>query len=335
MKQIPTHIDQLILDYLSGDLNEKNIRKLNELLAKSDELREYKERIEEIWNGESKEAESFNAKHAFYKFKRRALNEIEKGKRQTRIISLKPYVNIAAAIAVLIIVGFGAFQIGFRMENQNNPVTIACAAGENANLTLPDGSKVWLNSASSLTYYKGFNKKRRNVYLKGEAFFKVESNKKNPFTVNAQDMKVTATGTQFNVMAYDNENHLKASLIEGLVEVSAGNKILEMKAGEAVSVDKNSLQFKKGKITNQNALLGWREGKLIFKNESLASLKNKFERFYNVNINMEAGVDTIRFSGTLQYESIDELLNILHETQGIVAVKKGNDITLKASGSLQ
>lgn len=329
MMHIPTYIDNLIFDYLSGDLSDQNKRKLHKLLAQSDELKEYKDRLEEIWNGESPEAKSFNTKHAFYKFKQRVVKEID-GKQQGEIVTLKPILKIAASIAIILSIAYGAFQIGYKTTNQSSPVTIACLAGEKATLTLPDGSSVWLNSESSLTYYNDFNKGKRNVFLNGEAFFKVESDKKHPFTVHALDMKVTATGTQFNVMAYDNEKHLQASLIEGIVKVETDKKFYRLKAGEMISVNKESKKITQQKINNELAILGWREGKLTFKNEPLSDLVRKFERFYNVDIELGQGLGNIRFSGTLQYESIDELLNILHETEGIISIKDGNKITLKS-----
>ncbi len=327
MMQIPTYIDKLIFDYLSGDLSDKNRMKLEQLLAKSEELREYKNRLEEIWNGESPEALTFNAKNAFYKFKQRVVKEMD-AKRNRKMITLKPILKIAASIAIILSIGYGSFQIGYRVVDQDSPVTVSCLSGENATLTLPDGSTVWLNSESSLTYYNVFNKGKRDVFLKGEAFFNVESNKKNPFTVNAANMQITATGTQFNVMAYSNEKYVQACLIEGIVRITAGNKNYQMSAGEVVKIDKLSRKMIRSEIQNEAVLIGWRNGKLVFKDEPLSSLIRKFERFYNVNIKLEDGIESIRFSGTLQYESIDELLGILKDTQDIIANKDGNKITL-------
>ncbi len=329
MLKIPDHIDKLIFDYLSGDLNSENKKTLDTLLSESQELREYKERLEQFWNGQSKDIKSFSAKNAFNKFKQRVIREIEANKHNNRIVHLKPIIRVAVTIAIIITIGYGAFHAGYQSTNQGSPVIIACSPGENATLKLPDGSDVWLNSESSLTYYKDFNKGKRNVYLKGEAFFEVESNKKNPFIVNAANMKVTATGTRFNVMAYENETYLQASLLEGIIEIEANQKKFQLQAGEMISVNKETLKLRKDKILDSDKIIGWRDGKLIFKNEALSDLVRKFERFYDVNFELSPGIDTIRFSGTLQYESIDELIKILDETHGIKVSKDGKTINLK------
>ncbi len=328
MHKIPTHIDQLIFDYLSGELSYENECKLNELLEKSEELREYKYNLEQLWNGENKEQYKFDSKYAFYKFKKRVLSENDSNRTKSKSFSLRVLTKIAAAVIIVFSIGYAAYELGLQSSNQTSPVTISCASGENAEVTLPDGSKVWINSETTLTYYKDFNKASRNIYLSGEAFFEVESDKNHPFYVNAGDVSVRATGTKFNVKAYNDEPFVETCLMEGIVDMNYNDEEYKLKAGDVVSLNRKTNAWNRAKISSNDLFIGWKEGKLIFKNEKLSSLTRKFERFYDVTIETEPSVDSIRFSGVLQYESIDELLHILKETQGIVAKKKGKSIML-------
>ncbi|MCW3806657.1 FecR family protein [Plebeiibacterium marinum] len=328
MYKIPSYIDNLLFDYLSGELSKENERKLQSLLDNSGELREYKDKLEQIWNGEKRSENDFGSAQAFLLFKKRVYAKKHSTHKIGKTFVLKSILRVAAAIIVVLSIGYTAYQHGLNTSNQTSPVVVTCSPGENAQVTLPDGSKVWINSESTLTYYKDFNKNSRHIYLSGEAFFEVESDKKRPFFVNAGDITVKATGTKFNVKAYSDEPFVETCLVEGVVGMNYHNEEYKLLSGDVVSVNRHTNLWSRDKMLNNDLFIGWKEGKLIFKNEKLSSLTRKFERFYDVTIETEPAVDSIRFSGVLQYESIDELLNILNETQGIVAKKRGKKIYL-------
>ncbi len=331
MKDSLKNIDHIIFDYLSNNLREENKSKFEFLLEQSEEIRLYKESIEKMWEGNSNQAKEFNRRFAYFRFKKRVLRDIESEK--NKIVSKKKLLFFKTAAAILLLIGsvYLSYIMGVNSTHQGRLVSVNCAAGEKAHVVLPDSSEVWLNSESSISYNTEFVQKTRDVFLSGEAFFHVHANKKNPFNVKAHNMIVTATGTRFNVNAYDDEPVVETSLIEGVVAVSEENNSYKLKPGEVLSINNDTKQWTKSNFVNDDLYIGWKDGKLIFKNEHMSSLVRKFERFYNVEIISEPAVDTIRFSGTLQYESMDELLKILNETQGIIAIKQGKTIYLRQS----
>ncbi len=327
--KVPDKIDKVIFDYLSGDMSPGNQNKLEKLRNKSEHLDAHVKSIEHIWQGESGDRKLFDTGKAYLNLGSNIMNQ--QAIRPNTLGLKNIFYRAAAIILILLGTAYAAYLLGFSKQSQGNPVTISCASGENAEVILPDGSHVWLNSASSITYNSSFNKDTRDVCLKGEAYFQVESDKDHPFNVVVDDYVVTATGTRFNVKAYADDAFAETSLMEGKVFVMHQNKQYAMKAGEVVTLDKKQNTWYKRKIKNSDFIIGWKDGKLIFKNESILTLKRRFERFYDVNIESDPSVDTIRFSGVLQYESIDELLYILNQTQGIVAKKDGKSIYLNLS----
>ncbi len=328
MKKSLTNIDDLIFDYLSNNLSEDNKLKVEELLKQSEEFRLCKQNLEAIWNGSSGIANSFDSKFQYYKLKNRIKKEDKEEKLKLQIRRIRPFLRIAVSLIIVFGVSYISYFIGLKADRKGHVVSVSCAAGERSSVVLPDGSTVKLNSESSIAYNTEFIKKTRDVYLKGEAYFHVHANKQNPFNVFAKNIKVTATGTKFNVNAYENEPCVETCLMDGIVAVREENNSYKLKPGEVLSINNDTKQWTKRNFVNDDLYIGWKDGKLVFKNESLSSLVRKFERFYDVNIITDPEVDTIRFSGTLQYETIDELLNILKETQNIEAKKDGKSIYL-------
>ncbi|MEG2574301.1 MAG: FecR family protein, partial [Bacteroides sp.] len=125
------------------------------------------------------------------------------------------YTSVAAAVAILIF----AFIINFPTMNQAEQLsqTIRIPAGQRAQMVLPDGSIVWLNSQTTLTYDADFGKTKRNVTLDGEAYFEVAHNKEIPFYVQTEDIKIQVTGTKFDVCSYKGSHYFITRLIEGSI----------------------------------------------------------------------------------------------------------------------
>ncbi len=121
-----------------------------------------------------------------------------------------------AIIMLPVLSAFLAYYITINQTyNNNNNVTVTAGNGEKADIMLADGSHVWINSGSSLTYNEGFNRKERNVYLEGEAYFEVAKDAERPFIVRTGEMDIQALGTAFNVNAYNDERYVSSVLLEG------------------------------------------------------------------------------------------------------------------------
>lgn len=184
-------------------------------------------------------------------------------------------------------------------------------------IDLSDGTKVWLNAASSLRYPTHFKGKERKVYLSGEAYFEVAKDAAHPFVVNADKTDITVLGTKFNVSSYPDDPSQKTTLAEGSVRINdAGNsKGIMLEPGYEAVIRKSGGAIEVNKV-NVEAALAWKNGMFIFDSESLGSLMRKLSRWYNVEVKYDDGVDTLfHFTGRIQrYKDITGILHLMELT---------------------
>lgn len=216
---------------------------------------------------------------------------------------------------------------------------ISTKNGSKTRIHLPDGSQVWLNAGSKLTYNKKYGTGLREVTLTGEAFFDVVKNPEVPFIIHTARIDVKVLGTTFNVKSYSGEKTTEASLLKGSIEVSFRDrpeKII-LKPNEKIIVRGDSTQAspsstvekkKEGPemlvaikhLTYQekdSAIVetAWVQNKLVFKDESFTELALKMERWYGVSIQFtDTTVESTRFTGTFESESIQQALRALKIT---------------------
>jgi ferric-dicitrate binding protein FerR (iron transport regulator) len=158
---------------------------------------------------------------------------------------------------------------------------IAIPRGGEYSLVLADGTKVWLNSESSLRYPVQFVGNKRKVELTGEAYFEVTHNPDKPFVIESYDTEIKVLGTSFNVSSYDDEEYIATTLVEGSVEVSClGNKEL-LKPGFQATVKRGDNKFKVERV-NTDLYTSWKDGVFRFKNQSLEEICHQLSRWYNV-----------------------------------------------------
>ncbi len=193
--------------------------------------------------------------------------------------------------------------------------TIEAPPGAKTQVVLPDGSIVWLNSGSSLSYPSIFDPKSRNVELKGEAYFEVVKNKRVPMIVTTnQNMQVKVYGTTFNVNTFADNGFVETTLIEGKVTIIPGNSkkeyLLEPGNSASYSVKGNSLQV--NKVKDMYAYTGWKDGKLLFHDEHFSDIIRKLERWYNVDISLtDSSLGNYILYATFFDENIEQVLDIL------------------------
>lgn len=205
--------------------------------------------------------------------------------------------------------------------------TIITPRGGKYRLTLPDGTKVWLNAESSLRYPTAFAGNTRGVVLKGEAYFEVASNAAQPFQVEVNNTKVDVLGTNFNIMAYDNEGVTATTLVEGAVRVSAASGQLLLKPGQ------QALQEKQGnmKLINDADIqqtLAWKNDYFQFNAERLDRLMRQIERWYDVSVKFEGAVPERNFGGKISRLSpLSDVLRVL-ELSDVKFRVEGKTITV-------
>ena len=194
--------------------------------------------------------------------------------------------------------------------------TLRVPRGNEFNLQLADGTRVWLNADSELRYPVQFSGKERQVHLKGEAYFKVSSNTNKAFVVNSYNQQVRVYGTEFCVNAY-NHKEIKTVLVEGLVGLRANtnSKEFKLKPGELALANQETGNLDIRKV-NVRPYIAWKDGDFVFENESLENIMLRLERWYNVKIfYMNEECKEYRFSGDMKrYADVRKLLFFIQKT---------------------
>lgn len=222
-------------------------------------------------------------------------------KSKPKYLSVKRIMRIAAMLVVFL--GLGLLFLLQRVPSQVNEEmqTLYVPAGQRAQITLSDGTKVWLNASSSLTFPGTFKNKQRHVKLNGEGFFDVTTNKDKPFIVETQKHQIRVLGTKFNVSSYAQTNAFETSLLEGKVEILDLMSRVEEKLtpGTKVTASSNG-KLHKTTITNYDYYL-WKDGLICFEDVSIKELLKKLEHYYDVRfIVKNKPILSQRFSGKLR-----------------------------------
>ncbi|MDR0962706.1 MAG: FecR family protein [Mediterranea sp.] len=193
--------------------------------------------------------------------------------------------RIARIAAILIIAVSGKVIIeDYLFHRRMQPQTVAVPAGQRAQITLPDGTHVWLNAKSTLTYAADFGESVRSVNLDGEAYFEVAKDRKHPFFVETEMNKVRVVGTSFNICAYNGSGEFEATLTEGIVDIysTQGDKVLARLQKDEFFANYNG-KYKKTVLPSYE-YLRWKEGLYCFDDASFAGILTRLEKYYNVNI---------------------------------------------------
>lgn len=193
-------------------------------------------------------------------------------------------------------------------------------------LTLADGTKVWLNAASSLSYPCIFDGKQRVVTLTGEAYFEVAHDARHPFIVRTRGQNVEVLGTHFNINAYADEASVKTTLLEGKVNVSTSSNLdhQDLLPGQQSILSSNHLDKRK---VNPAYAVAWQKGNFMFDNENIQSIMREIARWYDVNISYEGDIPDDEFAGTVsRFENVTQVLQILQLTGKVHFKIKGKQI---------
>jgi transmembrane sensor len=215
------------------------------------------------------------------------------------------------------------YQVVDTSDELNKTNTLSTAKGETYRVRLPDGSLVWLNAASSLTYSTniiedGF----RTVVLTGEAYFEVSKDKAHPFIVKSKGQEVKVLGTRFNISSYTDDNNVKTTLLEGSVQV---NNML-LKPNEQSVLENHQIRVIP---VDAEKIVAWKNGKFVFTSESIKSIMTKLSRWYNVEVIYNGNVDNEVFTGSMsRYDDISKILETISFTQAVHFKIEGRRITV-------
>jgi ferric-dicitrate binding protein FerR (iron transport regulator) len=205
--------------------------------------------------------------------------------------------------------------------------TIESPPGQRAKIMLPDGSSVWLNAQSKLTYPLRFSKENRQVKLEGEAFFDIQSDAEHPFTVSSSRMTVSVSGTQFNVHAYGEESST-VTLIEGRVKIITPDSALTLKPGyQAVVSRTQGITVARGTVD----VYAWTKGEFFYLNRPLKEIAADLERRFNVEIRIAdaALADEIFTYHADESTPLDDILRHLRKTNVLKCKREGRVIVIR------
>lgn len=220
--------------------------------------------------------------------------------------------RIAAAVIVIwsLTLIFEDYKYG-KMPKQQ---TVTVPQAQRAHIVLADGTKVWLNSKSTLTYAADFGRTNRNVELDGEAYFEVMKNSGMPFFVNTEQNKVKVVGTSFNVCAYKGSNEFETTLVEGAVEVyMAGNDKMITKLQKDEYLEIHNGQYRKTTLPSYD-FLRWKEGLYCFDDQPFNDMLDKLEKYYGVKFMVE-NQKVLDYRCTGKFKEKDGVEHILRTIQ--------------------
>lgn len=263
-----------------------------------------------------------------------------------------------AATFLALLAGGTLYYFHLNKNNKNNQLAInvninqvSTQKGSRTKIVLPDGTKVWLNASSKLTYKNDFNSApEREVTLSGEGFFEVVHNDDRPFIIRAKGVVIRDVGTAFDIKAYPDEKTVEATLISGAIEITSErdpeiNVLLKPNERMIIPVDIQDNKISKEIPDSSNAgtlysiakvqkdqyglisQTSWVQNKLVFDDETFEDLAPKMERWYNIQIHFKDDqIPQIRFSGIIEKESIYQALKAMQLSYPFKFTINGNDV---------
>lgn len=321
-------MDKLISAYLIGGLDDDSLQELKQWIMASSENERYFMQRQEAWFAalSTRKDTLYDKDKAFELFKSRvSADKVRKTLEEEKVVShwqkkLFSVFRYAAAVVVLCVVATFFYWKGEeKMKGHFADIVVEAPMGSRTKLYLPDGTLVWLNAGSRLSYSQGFGVEERSVKMFGEAYFEVMRNEDLPFSVYTNDLRVRVLGTKFNFRDYPEDNEVIVSLLEG--KVALDNLV---KKGEEICLfpnDRAVLDKKSGKIQLERAVatnaVQWTNGYLFFDEELLPDIVDELERSYGVRIEIKnEELNTFRFYGNFvrREQSINEVLEALAAT---------------------
>lgn len=302
---VEKEIWQILSSARNGELTEEEREVLNTWLNERPENKRVYDTIFQLSLKDS-EPTSVTKSTVFSKVQQKIFTE-----KYTRKIRLLVYGNVASIIA-LIALGSVLFFLRPESDLSQNTIITRCPLGSKSEVTLTDGSKVFLNSGSSLSYPSSFNKKVRKVILNGEGFFEIQKDMKRTFIVETGDIQVKVLGTKFNLKNYETDNYIETTLVEGAIEFSNNDNRVILKPNENLTYNKINQEFIKKKVDGELFAL-WKDGKYFFNDEPFWAIARKLERNFNVRIEIRSkALQDEVFSGLIdKNRSIYQILEVM------------------------
>lgn len=309
------NLENLLRKYHSGQLSKEEFEKLKEEINHSDD--------ENLKNLLQKHWESYEEDYPLQKAKKATLyHSIERKMPVPMFVRIRTHWSqIAAGLLLLLSVGMSVLFYSQRQELQQlTSRNVVIRSSESpSSVTLPDGTKVRLNTRSSLTYQQDFGREDRRVELSGEGYFDVKRDETKQFVVQTDFIDITVLGTSFNVYAYEDKDFLEMALVEGSVCVNTIQppyKTLHARPNEKITYNKHTGELTLETTSNRTET-AWTKPELAFRHTPLHEVFRTLERKFNVTVSIS---DTTLFSdtytGTFKKSTLEDILNVLKQHYG-------------------
>ena len=321
-------INELIVRKFSGEATPEENKIIENWVNESQENKDFFNDLNDIWlsSGQniSNDAE-YDVEKAILNFINRTRLVKIKRDQKTQLFNILRY---AAMIILALAIPFTYWIAQKPKQVADTYTTVTCAFGDKTSITLPDSSQVWLNSGSKITFNNNFKEGSRQLFLEGEGYFSVKKDADNPFFVNTANLNVKVLGTEFNLKAYPDEVDVAVTLVSGSLQVKNEKSAEMMNPGQKLLYKKDDHTLTVENLTDLAPETEWTHGRLVFRNTSLEELERKLERWFDVEIEFaDETVKNRRFSGTLERESILEVITYFGISQYVDYKIKGNVIT--------
>jgi transmembrane sensor len=315
-----------IQPYLEGKLPEKEQAALLDWLRDEDH-RQVFDSEKAWWWKETKLSREGRTSDLGQVRLRERLKEKQQMQRSALLLNWYRY----ASIALLVIVLSGSvFVYNNYFDTELQLTRIHTELGQMSTVTMPDGSKIWVNSDTKLTYNNQYGIQNRAIQVQGEAYFHVAKNRKNPFIVDLGAIKVKVTGTQFGISNYDDLNEMNVVLEEGSVEIQSASDelITSLKPEELAVFNKKTNTIHTLKV-NPEQYTSWRDGLLNIFELPLDQLVVKLERRYNQKFEVDPLIKDLPYTFSIEDESLAEVIHLIERISPVKAQQEGNVIKLK------
>ena len=267
----------------------------------------------------------------------RSLRQFKRRMHAGRRISLRrSAVRIAAAAVIAAVLLAGGLTTVLLSKRLAQPVTVVTQLGERSQVVLPDGTKVWLNSSSSVEYVAPFFSRQRRVKMEGEAYFEVEHDRRAPFVVSTNGLDIEVLGTRFNIRNDDNEHRVTTVLLEGAVKAYASGReqaSVRLHPAQQLVFDTRTHAMRLTDCPSAERSINWIDGRFCFEHDTFGEIVAELKRYYNVDIRfMDNRLRDMRFSGHFRVEDgIYHIMSVLQLTYKFNYRIAGNDIELYAN----
>jgi ferric-dicitrate binding protein FerR (iron transport regulator) len=314
----------LITKVITGEASNADRKTFDEKMESDDDFKTRYLESQKIWDATPVILEEADANEAWLRFAQK-LKKSEPSKRNKS--SYRAFLRIAAALLLFGVIGL----IANRLYLYNPDVIIYTAANERKDISLPDGSKIILNSSSSVKYKKKFNNETRDIFLQGEAFFDVAKNPERPFIITTADSRTEVLGTSFNLKENTKSGSVVLTVSTGKVKFTS-TKTGEFKvltAGEAAIVSDGEVSETELDLNS----IAWVSKKMVFRDAPMKQVISTIQDYFKVEINVsDTNINNCHFTAEFDSPKLTDVLDVLSRSLQLTYTIKGKQVNLSGKG---